>query len=132
MDNGIELTGLEKLVDKLERMGKQGDKIQNKALEKAGQLVLSSMVIPERTGKGKSYIKLSKVKTDENGKYINIGLDKSDTSKAFYLKFQNWGYHLRDGSFKSGTHFIENALLKNRKTVLEILKKEFEEGIKND
>ena len=54
----MELEGIENLIDEVEKLGKQGSKIENKALKEAGEVIKDSIVreVPVRTGNLKKSI----------------------------------------------------------------------------
>ena len=89
----VDFSCLDKLQKKAEEMGKKSNRVINKALNAGADIILDEMVnrCPVRTGKAKEHLKKSKVKSKKGQKFINIGVNKDDNSKAFYLKFYEYG-----------------------------------------
>ncbi len=89
----IALEGIDELIAKLNAMGANLSTLSNKALKAGADPIFAEMVanVPVRTGKAKAELKIGKVKIKSGIKYVLIGLDKSDNSKAFYLKFSEFG-----------------------------------------
>ncbi|WP_330391310.1 HK97-gp10 family putative phage morphogenesis protein [Peptoclostridium litorale] len=85
----IKLEGMDELLNRLEQLGKKGAQIENNALKKAGEIVKESIEsrAPKRTGKLKESIKVSKIKTKEGQKIVEVGPD----GDGFYGKFLEFG-----------------------------------------
>ena len=85
----MELEGIENLIDEVEKLGKQGSKIENKALNGAGEVVKDAIVreVPVRTGKLKESITVSRVKNKDGAKHVEVGPDKD----VFYSRFVEFG-----------------------------------------
>lgn len=85
----MKVEGFQELLDEVARLGKEGAKIENKALKEAGEIVKESIqsVTPMRTGKLKESIMVSGVKTKDGIKCVEIGPDKD----AYYSRFVEFG-----------------------------------------
>lgn len=85
----MELEGIENLIDEVEKLGKQGSKIENKALKGAGEVVKDSIVreVPVRTGKLKKSISVSGIKREGGEPYVQVGPGKD----GWYGKFVEFG-----------------------------------------
>lgn len=138
----MELEGMDSLIRKLDDMGKAGTKLQNSALKKAGEVINEEIKAnaptsstprqpkPKtqlwRTGKhAKELLKVSGVKSKKELKYVDVGLQKGDTSKAFYLKFYEFG-----SSKTPATHFMSRAYESKKQEAQEIIKEELKNALK--
>jgi HK97 gp10 family phage protein len=85
----LELMGLEDLITEVEKLGKQGARIENKALREAGEVVKGAIQneTPVRTGKLKRSITVSRVKTKDGMKQVEVGPD----DEGWYGKFVEFG-----------------------------------------
>lgn len=85
----MELEGIENLIDEVEKLGKQGSKIENKALKEAGEVIKDSIVreVPVRTGKLKKSISVSGIKRKSGEPYVQVGPGKD----GWYGKFVEFG-----------------------------------------
>jgi len=85
----LELEGMDNLLTAVEKMGRQGKRIENQALKEAGEVVKEAIQreAPVRTGTLKKSIAVSRVKTKEGNKYVEIGPDKD----GWYGKFVEFG-----------------------------------------
>ncbi|MCD3351264.1 hypothetical protein G8V03_09725 [Clostridium botulinum D/C] len=137
----MQLEGIDSLIHKLEDMGKAGAKVQNSALKKAGEVIneeikanapTSSSPRPPRgktqmwrTGKhAKELLKVSGVKSKNGIKHVDVGLQKGDTSKAFYLKFYEFG-----SSKTPATHFMGKAYESKKEEAKEVIKQEIKNAL---
>lgn len=123
----IELTGVQEIIERLEKIGANVGKLENQALNNAAEPVLEDAKanVPVRTGKLKRGIKISSVKKKNGIKYIKVGADRGDNSEVFYGKF------IEFGTSKMAAHpFLEPAYEKNRENIKEIIAKTLKEGIK--
>jgi len=84
----IELTGVDEILNKLQQMGVNISRLENKALKNAAEPVLEDAKanVPVRTGKLKKGLKITNVKKKEGVKYILVGVDRGDNSEIFYGK----------------------------------------------
>ncbi len=122
----VGLFGMDELMQKLEAMGNKAGRIQNEALKKAGEKVLEPAIekVPVDTGKLKETLDISKVKTKNGEKYIEVGITKGDNSEIFYGKFIEWGT-----SERPATPFLQPAYEENISNIQEIIKDELKKGL---
>lgn len=85
----MKVDGMDQLLAELETLGKAGSKIENNALKEAGGIVKSSIVneTPVRSGKLKGSITVSRVKTKDGVKQVEVGPSK----EAFHSRFVEFG-----------------------------------------
>ena len=122
----VSLSGMDELMKKLEEMGNKAGKIQNTALSKAAETVLDAAKdkVPVNTGKLKDTLGIGKIKTKDGAKYIEVGINKGDTSDIFYGKFIEWGT-----SQRPATPYLQPAFEENINKVQEIIKQELKDGL---
>jgi len=128
MANHISLEGIDAIIEKLNAMNANVNKLTNQALKKAGEPVLSdakaTSLFGDQSGKLREAIKISGIKTKDGIKYVLIGVDKKDT-KVFY------GTMVEFGTTKMPSRpFLSVAYLKNKTTVMEIIKDTLRGGLK--
>ena len=89
----MKLEGMDSLIRKVESMGKAGEKAENKALKKAGKIIVDEAKnnVNVRTGKLKEGLKVSGVRKQGKNKFVLAGIQKGDNSKIFYGKFLEFG-----------------------------------------
>jgi len=123
----IKLDGADEIINKLQRIGTNISRLENKALKNAAEPVVSDAKAntPVRTGNLKRGLKISGIKTKEGIKYVLVGVDKSDSSEIFYGKFVEFGT-----SKMSARPFLGPAYEKNKKEIVEIIKNTLKEGLK--
>lgn len=123
----IALEGVDELIAKLNAIGANVNTLSNKALKAGAEPIFSEMVAnaPVRTGKAKAELKIGKVKTKNGIKYLLIGLDKGDISKAFYLKFSEFGT-----SKMPAKPFMGPAYEQKKTQALENIRKVLKEGLR--
>lgn len=125
----IKLEGLEELIDKVNKLGQQGDIIKKKALDKAGELVKGTMEKKApRSRETKRHmadnIKVSEIKRDDGIDYVNIGPNKGDNSEFFYSKFTEWGT-----SKIPAQHWAEKSIQENSKEINNAISEELQRGL---
>lgn len=125
----IELEGMEELIDKVNKLGKQGENIKKNTLEKAGMMVKKSMEEKApRSDKSKKhmadYIGISEIEKEDGFDYVMVGPNKGDNSEFYYSKFTEWGT-----SKIPAQHWAEKSLLENKKKINEVIKEELEMGL---
>lgn len=125
----IKLEGLEELIDKVNKLGQQGNEIKKKALDKAGELVKESMekkAPRSRTTKRHmaDNIKISEIKREDGIDYVNIGPNKGDNSEFFYSKFTEWGT-----SKIPAQHWAEKSIQENSKEINNAISEELQRGL---
>lgn len=125
----LELEGMEELIDKVNKLGKQGENIKKNALEKAGTMVKKSMEEKApRSNESKKhmadYIGISEIEKNDGADYVMVGPNKGDNSEFYYSKFTEWGT-----SKILAQHWAEKSLLENKKKINEVIKEELEMGL---
>ena len=96
----IELQGVDELMNKVNRLGKKGTRIENRALKNAGSVVKKAIKeeAPVKTGRLRENINTSGIRTKEGIKHVAIG----PGSDAFYAVFIEFGtVHIRANPFMS-------------------------------
>ena len=125
----IELEGMQELIDRVNKLGSQGEEIKKKALNKAGIMVKSSMEQKApRSQEIKRHmadnIQVSDIEKEDGLDFIKIGPNKGDNSEFFYSKFTEWGT-----SKIPAQHWAEKSVLENRKRINAVIKEELERGL---
>ncbi|MDR5586034.1 HK97-gp10 family putative phage morphogenesis protein [Clostridium aquiflavi] len=123
----IELMGVDEILNKLQKIGSNVGRLENKALKNAAEPVLEDAKtnVPVRTGKLKKGLKITNVKKKEGIKYILVGVDKGDNSEIFYGKF------IEFGTGKRAAHpFLQPAYEKNKDDIKRIIAETLKEGLK--
>lgn len=125
----IELTGVDEILNKLQQIGTNISRLENRALENAAQPVLddakSSNSFNDRSGNLRKGLKISNIKNKEGVKYILVGVDKSDNSKIYYGKFLEFGT-----SKMSAKPFMQLAYEKNKDNIQKTIAETLKEGLK--
>jgi len=122
----MEVQGMQQLMDKIQELGKQGKKIENKALLKAAEPILADAIsnAPERTGRGKAGLKISRPKKKGDSKIVLIGIEKGDMSEIFYMKFHEFGT-----SRMPAKPYLGPAYERNKSKAIDIIKTEVRRGL---
>lgn len=125
----IELQGMDELIDKVNRLGAEGEKIKKKALDKAGELVKLSMEAKApRSNESKKHmadnIIVSDIEKEDGTDIIKIGPNKGDNSEFFYSKFTEWGT-----SKIPAQHWAENSVLENKRAINNAIGEELQRGL---
>lgn len=90
MANEIELTGMDELLNQIEKLGKEGKKIEKEALKKAGDKmkVVAKQEAPKDTHNLEQNIKVSPIKKKGSTSYVWVGdVDRN----AIYGWYQEFG-----------------------------------------
>lgn len=128
MSADMEVKGMDELIERIKELGPRSSRIQNEALKKAAEPILedavSTTAFRDRTGKGRAGLKIGRPKSKGDTKYILVGIDKSDISEIFYMKFIEYGT-----SKMAARPFLRPALLKNKEKAYEIIKEELKKGL---
>ena len=128
MDN-IELSGVDEILNKLQKIGANISRFENKALKNAAEPVLddakATSAFHDRSGKLRRGLKISGIKTKDGIKYVLVGVDKSDNSEIFYGKFVEFGT-----TKMSARPFLGPAYEKNKREIVETIKDTLKEGLK--
>ena len=85
----LELEGIENLIAEVEKLGAKGNRIENKALREAGDIVKQAIKqeVPVRTGRLKRSIEASGIRTKDGIKHVAVGPGKD----GYYGKFVEFG-----------------------------------------
>jgi len=127
----IELQGIEGLIDKVNKLGENGEEIKKNVLEKAGEFVKESMEKKApRSDLSKRHmadnIKVSEIENEDGVDLIKIGPNKGDNSEFYYSKFTEWGT-----SKIPAQHWAEKSVLENKKNINSVIKEELERGLED-
>lgn len=125
----IELEGVDEILNKLQQIGNNISRLENKALKNAAQPVLddakSSNSFNDRSGNLRKGLKISNIKNKEGVKYVLVGVDKSDNLKIYYGKFLEFGT-----SKMSARPFMQPAYEKNKDNIQKNIAETLKEGLK--
>lgn len=125
----IELTGVDEILNKLQQIGTNISRLENKALKNAAEPVLedakATNTFNDKSGKLRKGLKISNIKNKEGTKYIFVGVDKGDNSKIFYGKFLEFGT-----SKMSARPFLQPAYEKNKDNIQQTIAETLKEGLK--
>lgn len=125
----IELTGVDEILNKLQQIGANVGKLENKALKNAAEPVLedakATNAFKNRSGKLRKGLKITNVKKKDGMKYIFVGVDRGDNSEVFYGKFIEFGT-----SKMSARPFLQPAYEKNKQNIKGIIAETLKEGLK--
>jgi HK97 gp10 family phage protein len=129
MASEISLEGVDALIERLNTMNVNVNKLVNTALQAAAVPVLeeakNTSVFVDRSGKLRRGLKTSNVQTKDGIKYVLVGVDKGDTSQIFYGKYLEFGT-----SKIKARPFLEPAYEKNKSEVQSIIANTLKEGLK--
>lgn len=89
----FEVVGVHAVETGLENLSKKEQALEAPALQSGAEPVYQAILnkAPERTGKGKSAIKIGKVRTHKGVRYISIGVHKEDHAKGLHMYYQEFG-----------------------------------------
>lgn len=125
----MELQGVDELLNKLQSIGANVARLENKALRNAAEPVLEDVkatnAFNDRSGKLRKGLKITNVKKKEGVKYILVGIDKSDNSKIYYGKFIEFGT-----SKMPAKPFLQPAYEKNKDNIKRTIAETLKEGLK--
>lgn len=125
----IELTGVDEILNKLQQIGTNVGKLENKALKNAAEPVLedakATNAFKDKSGKLRKGLKITNVKNKEGIKYILVGLDRGDNSETFYGKFIEFGT-----SKMRARPFLQPAYEKNVQNIKRTIAETLKEGLK--
>lgn len=125
----IELEGVDEILNKLQSIGENVGRLENKALKNAAEPVLedakATNAFNDRSGKLRKGLKITNVKKKEGAKYILVGIDKSDNSKIYYGKFIEFGT-----SKMPAKPFLQPAYEKNKDNIKRTIAETLKEGLK--
>lgn len=120
---------MQELIDKVNKLGKKGEEIKEKALDKAGELIKKSMEDKApKSDLNKRHmadnIQVSEVEKEDGVDYVSIGPNKGDNSQFYYSKFTEWGT-----SKIPAQHWAENSVLENKKEINSLIGEELKKGL---
>lgn len=125
----IELESMQELIDRVGKLGKQGQTIKKNALEKAGAMVKRSM--EQKAPKSQElkkhmadHIQVSELEREDGVDYVKIGPNKGANDEFFYSKFTEWGT-----STIPAQHWAEKSVLENKNQINTVIKEELERGL---
>lgn len=125
----IELRGVDEILNKLQQIGANIGKLENKALKNAAEPVLkdakATNAFKDRSGKLRKGLKITSVKKKEGTKYILVGVDRGDNSEVFYGKFVEFGT-----SKMPARPFLQPAYEKNKQNIKRIIAETLKEILK--
>ncbi|URZ06770.1 hypothetical protein CLROS_021030 [Clostridium felsineum] len=117
----MELEGFDSLMQKLESMGKVGNKIYNEALTKSAEPILddiqSTNAFKDKSGKLRKSFKISKVKKNKEGKFVWVGDVDGVVKYSWYVEHKH--------------PYMRPAFEKRKKEIFENIKKYVQEGLDN-
>ena len=118
----MKVDGMENLLAEIEKLGQKGSRIENKALKEAGDVVKESIEkeVPVRTGKLKQSITVSRVKTKDGVKRVEVGPDKD----GYYGKFVEFG----TVKMKANP-FMSRGYETSKEEAMEAIEKNLKEGL---
>lgn len=122
----IELEGMQELLDNLQQLGQKASRVENQALTKAAEPILADAVqnAPEKTGRGKRGLTISRPRKKGEEKYVLVGLERGDISEIFYMKFHEFGT-----SKMKARPFLGPAYEKHKQKAVEIIRDELRRGL---
>jgi HK97 gp10 family phage protein len=95
---GLNLSGFQEMIDILDKMDKEGEKVFKDALNAGGDIILKTMkrkvyqILHRKSGDLEKNIRMGKVRKFKDGSYSQVvGPTKGDISSAYYAKFSEWG-----------------------------------------
>ena len=118
----LELEGIENLITEVEKLGAKGNRIENKALREAGDIVKEAIKgeVPVRTGNLKRSIETSNVRTKDGIKHVAVGPDKD----GYYGKFVEFST-----AKMKARPFMAPGYEKSKAAALEKISEELREGL---
>lgn len=118
----LEVDGMENLLNELDKLRQKGSRIENTALKEAGNIVKESIVneVPVRTGKLKENITVSRVKTKDGVKKVEVGPGKDE----YYAAFLEFGTTNMDAN-----PFISRGYENSREEAEKVIVEEIKKGL---
>lgn len=125
----LKLEGMEEMLTRVQQLGDQASRIENKALKAGGAVVQKrASELAPRSRRVKrhmaDHIKISGVKTQEGIKYVEVGPTRGDNSEFFYAKFLEFGT-----SKMSARPFMGPAATESQGEVIEAMKAQLRAGL---
>lgn len=144
MTAGLEVKGMDELLERLNEMGKVGKVSTAKVLTLAAQPILKKAVettlfndtetkehkskgkmVLHIGGKGRRGLMVSRARYKGDNGYVLIGLDKGDVSEIFYMKMLEWGT-----SKMVARPFLRNAFQAKKNEAFTIMRAELKKELK--
>ena len=118
----MKLEGMENLLNEIEKLGKTGSRMENKALREAGDVVKEAIQkeTPIRSGKLKESITVSRVKNKDGAKRVEVGPNKD----VFYSRFVEFG----TVKMKANP-FMARGYETSKENAMETIEKKLKEGL---
>jgi HK97 gp10 family phage protein len=118
----LELEGIENLIAEVEKLGAKGNRIENKALREAGDIVKQAIKqeVPVRTGRLKRSIEASGIRTKDGIKHVAVGPGKD----GYYGKFVEFGTVKMKAK-----PFMAPGYEKSKEKAMEEIEKNLKEGL---
>ena len=94
--SGIELEGMDAIINRLSELGRKSKEVEDKALNLGATVILEEAKdnlkrqVERRTGKLEEGLEISPSKTENNKRYVLVGIQKNDNSEIYYGKFIEW------------------------------------------
>ncbi|MHB1652342.1 MAG: HK97-gp10 family putative phage morphogenesis protein [Desulfitobacteriaceae bacterium] len=125
----LSLEGFDDLLARVQQLGDQTSKVENKALKSGAQVVQKrASALAPRSRHAKRHmadnIKISGVKTKEGIKYVEVGPTRGDNSEFFYAKFLEFGT-----SKMAARPFMGPAAEESQGEVIEEMKAQLRAGL---
>lgn len=126
----VKLEGMDQLLAKLQELGgRMASRIENQALKAGAEVIqkAASERAPRSSANKKHLadnIAISRVKTKEGVKYVEVGPTKGDNSEFFYGKFLEWGT-----SKMAARPFLGPAAAEKKAEVVETMKQVIKGGL---
>lgn len=118
----VKLEGMDELLKQLNELGNKAGRVEGQALKEGAEIIqkAASQKAP-RSDRNKEHladnIKISKVKTKNGVKYIEVGPQRGDNDKFFYGKFIEFGT-----SKQPARPFMYPAMMENKDEVVNKMK----------
>jgi HK97 gp10 family phage protein len=92
----VSFNGMDALFESLQQLGNDASKVEGQALKAGAEILQAAMKkraprSPDIKEHAADHIAISKVKSMSGDKYILVGVERTDNSKWFYLKFHEYG-----------------------------------------
>lgn len=118
----LRLDGVENLLNELEKLGKEGEKIERIVLVKAGEKVKEAIVkeAPYRTGNLRDNIKITKLKKVDGAAFVEVYPSKD----AFYAAFLEFGT-----TKMKANPFMSRGYENSKEDVEELIVEEIKKGL---
>lgn len=135
MSNKLSISGIDELINKLEKIGRAGKTVANKALKEAGRVVVAQQKIDAprhkggpsngKTKHGGDALKVGRIRTSKSkNSYVQIGITDAkvwEYAKGIY--FQHHGfYNHRAKKYIAGSQWVTKSFKKVKKEAAKVMK----------